>query len=50
MQDLGYETDVSELGNVFYPKEGVVISGEIAVNYIEYPWLTCFEVDGITFE
>ncbi|WP_243126339.1 hypothetical protein [[Clostridium] hylemonae] len=43
----GYETDESELGNVYYPREGIVIPDHIAVNYIEYPWITCFEVEGV---
>lgn len=43
----GYETDESELGNVYYPREGIVIPDHIEVNYIEYPWITCFEVEGV---
>lgn len=47
MIEKGYEVESSEFGNVYYPKEGIVISGEIAVNYVEYPWITCFDVEGI---
>lgn len=47
MTEKGYEADCSEVGNVYYPREGVNISGSIAVNYVEYPWITCFEVEGI---
>lgn len=50
MLSKGYAADVSELGNVFYPKEGIIIRDKISVNYVEYPWLTRFEVDGIEFE
>lgn len=47
MLEKGYVADESELGNVYYPKAGVIISGQITVRYIEYPWITCFEVEGI---
>ena len=47
MARKGYETAKSELGNVYYPKEGVSIVGNAAVNYVEYPWITCFEVEGV---
>ncbi|KMZ55599.1 hypothetical protein HMPREF0980_00297 [Dorea sp. D27] len=50
MFEKGYEADESELGNVYYPKQGVVIPGKITVSYIEYPWISCFEVDGIEIE
>ena len=43
----GYTWEPSELGNVYYPAEGVIIDGEITVRYEEHPWLTCFEVDGL---
>ena len=44
MLEKGYETDQSELGNVYYPREGIKIPDHIIV---EYPWVTCFEVEGI---
>ena len=47
MLEKGYETDQSELGNVYYPKEGIEITDHIIVKYVEYPWVTCFEVEGI---
>lgn len=50
MLSKGYAADVSELGNVFYPKEGIILRDKISVSYVEYPWLTRFEVDGIEFE
>lgn len=43
----GFEADESELGYVFYPKEGIILGENISVNYVEYPWITCFEVEGI---
>lgn len=47
MLEKGYEADQSELGNVYYPREGILIPDHIAVKYVEYPWVTCFEVEGI---
>lgn len=47
MAEKGYESDCSEVGNVYYPREGIRILDGIAVNYVEYPWITCFEVEGI---
>ena len=47
MLEKGYETDQSELGNVYYPREGIKIPDHIIVKYVEYPWVTCFEVEGI---
>lgn len=43
----GYEADESELGNVYYPSEGITIPEKIIVNYVVYPWITCFQVDGV---
>lgn len=47
MSERGYRIDQSELGNVYYPKAGINIVGSVEVNYVEYPWITCFEVEGI---
>ena len=47
MLEKGYVLDKSELGRVFYPKEGIRIPEGVKVKYVEYPWITCFEVDGI---
>ena len=47
MLEKGYVADESELGNVYYPKEGIIIPGQMTVRYVEYPWITCFEVEGI---
>ena len=47
MLEKGYKADVSELGKVYYPGEGVELSEQITVSYIEYPWIPRFEVEGI---
>ena len=47
MEAKGYVAGKSEVGYVYYPAEGVKTSEEIVVTYIEYPWLTRFEVEGI---
>ncbi len=47
MRGKGYLVDFSELGNVYYPAEGVERAEKVSVNYVEYPWITCFEVDGL---
>ena len=47
MLEQGYEAGHSELGAVYYPKEGIKISEHILVKYVEYPWITCWEVEGI---
>ena len=47
LAEKGYDADCSEMGNVYYPRKGVSILDSIAVNYVEYPWITCFEVEGI---
>ena len=43
----GYLADQSELGVVYYPQTGVRVEGQLVVKYVEYPWITCFEVDGL---
>lgn len=47
MAEKGYEAAQSELGNVYYPREGIKIPDNIAVNYEDYPWISCFRVEGI---
>lgn len=42
-----YHKDKSVLGNVYIPKEGVTITGPIAVRYEKHPWIEQFEIDGI---
>lgn len=46
----GYLYEKSEFGNVYYPNKGIKISETIEIKYVEYPWITCFEVDGIEIE
>ena len=36
----GYVCVASPLGNVYYLPD-------ISINYMEYPWITCFEVSGL---
>ena len=47
----GYVCETSPLGNVYYLPDGVVVdvtvTGDISINYMEYPWITCFEVSGL---
>ena len=47
MQKKGYAVSQSELGNVYYPEEGGEVPENIVVKYVEYPWITCFEVEGL---
>lgn len=47
MFSKGYVLDESELGKVYYPKEGIEIQEQIIVKYVDYPWISCFEVEGI---
>ena len=47
MLEKGYVFQQSELGKVYYPKEGIEVAEIVSVNYVEYPWITCFEVEGI---
>ena len=47
MLEKGYLLDESVLGKVYYPKEGITIPDKITVKYVDYPWISCFEVEGI---
>ena len=47
MLEKGYLLDESVLGKVYYPKEGIRIPDKITVKYVDYPWISCFEVEGI---
>jgi len=47
MIEKGYVLDESVLGKVYYPKEGIKIQDKIIVKYVDYPWISCFEVEGI---
>lgn len=43
----GYVLDESVLGKVYYPQKGIRIEDKITVKYVDYPWISCFEVEGI---
>ena len=43
----GYVCETSPLGNVYYLPDGVTVTGDISINYMECPWITCFEVSGL---
>ena len=47
MLEKGYTLDESVLGKVYYPREGIRIHDKIIVKYVDYPWISCFEVEGI---
>jgi hypothetical protein len=47
MKEKGYDCGESELGKVYYPDHGIELAEEVTVKYVEYPWITCFEVEGI---
>lgn len=47
MLEQGYVFQQTELGKVYYPQEGILLEETIEVKYVEYPWITCFEVEGI---
>ena len=47
MLEKGYILDESVLGKVYYPKEGIYIPEKVFVKYVDYPWISCFEVEGI---
>ncbi len=42
-----YIREQSVFGWVYYPAKGVELSGRIAIRYMEYPWLSTFEIEGI---
>ena len=50
MLEKGYVLDESVLGKVYYPGEGIRIPDKIIVKYVDYPWISCFEVEGIEFK
>ena len=47
MKAKGFKADVSEVGKVYYPAQGVELAEKVTVSYVEYPWITRFEVEGI---
>ncbi len=46
----GYTVRESELGKVYYPSKGVKASEKIIVKYVEYPWISCFEAEGLELD
>ena len=46
----GYVWENSELGYVYYLQEEIYFSDQAEIRYVEYPWITCFEVEGIEFK
>lgn len=42
-----YVCDRSPLGMVYYKNDLIEVTGEVEVNYVEYPWISCFEVEGL---
>lgn len=45
--ERGYIWEKSMLGRVYYPADGVKLCGRAAIRYMEYPWISTFETDGI---
>lgn len=43
----GYVCDRSEIGMVYYKDSIVEVTGPIEINYMEYPWMSYFEVEGL---
>lgn len=43
----GYIREQSVLGWVYYPAKSVEFSGQIVIRYMEYPWISTFETEGI---
>ena len=46
----GYAVDESELGRVYYPAKGIQREEVVVVKRMEYPWITCLEVEGIKID
>lgn len=47
MLEKGYFCETCEVGNVYYPKDGIRFTAGASVNRIERPWITCCETEGI---
>ncbi len=47
MLEKNYLCETCKTGNIYYPKEGMVFTAEASVNYIERPWISCCETEGI---
>lgn len=46
-KEKGYDCDESELGKVYFPNDGIILEEQVVIKRVEYPWITCFEVEGI---
>ena len=46
MCDEGYLVEETELGKVYYPSKGLSFADNAEIKRMEYPWITCLEVDG----
>ena len=44
----GYLVEETELGKVYYPAKGLSFANDAEIKRMEYPWITCLEVDGAT--
>lgn len=43
----GFTVEKTELGNVYYKEDEVVITGDVTVKYVVHPWISRFEVEGM---
>ena len=46
MREEGYLVEETELGKVYYPAKGLSFAEDAQIKRMEYPWITCLEVDG----
>ena len=45
MIEEGYLVEETELGKVYYPSKGLSFAEDAEIKRMEYPWITCLEVD-----
>ena len=46
MRGAGNLVEETELGKVYYPSKGLSFAEDAVIKRMEYPWLTCLEVEG----
>ena len=46
MRGEGYLVEETDLGKVYYPAVGLSFTETTEIRRMEYPWITCLEVDG----
>ena len=46
MRGAGNLVEETELGKVYYPSKGLSFAKDAVIKRMEYPWLTCLEVEG----